>query len=120
MRSLATLRWHPPTLLGRNSFIAGRRRNLAATSAEKRKWRREGVRTKRERLFQQIPTLEPSIGATKASAKRAPSHGGNPFLFLVVFPVAMTGVVVMLRDDLRQELAEMGRKVGRSSDNKTH
>jgi hypothetical protein len=39
----------------------------------------------------------------------------NPFLFLVVFPLAMTGLVVTLRDDLRQQLADMGRRLTRST-----
>lgn len=34
----------------------------------------------------------------------------NPFLFLVVFPVAMTGLVVTMREDLRQQLAAVGRR----------
>lgn len=74
---------------------------LSATSADKRKWSREGVRTKRERMLQQQHlVLEPLLNAAKAPTKKTPSDGGNPFLFLVVFPVAMTGVVVMLRDDI--------------------
>lgn len=92
--------------MGRNNLgLTGRR---LATSAEKRKWSREGI-TKRERRL---------MLAQELVAKEPPKkiRDGNPFLLLVVFPVAMTGVVVMLREDLRSELAQMGRVLGRVGD----
>ena len=81
-------------------------RHSFATSAEKRKWKREGMSHK-ERL--RISLLNET---NSSKEKISPEKGRdiNPFLFLVVFPLAMTGLVVTLRDDLRQQLADAGRR----------
>ena len=82
-----------------------------ATSAEKRKWKREGMSQKeRERLSLLNQTNSLNAKGTPEKAKDI-----NPFLFLVVFPLAMTGLVIMLRDDLRQQLADMGRRLTTST-----
>mmetsp|Transcript_12010 Transcript_12010/g.22257 ORF Transcript_12010/g.22257 Transcript_12010/m.22257 type:complete len:126 (-) Transcript_12010:421-798(-) len=72
-----------------------------ASSAEKRKRKRQGM-TKRERRMAELQDLLPQELPDKVS-------DGNPFLFLVVFPVVMTLLVVTFRDDLREELKEQGR-----------
>lgn len=71
------------------------RRNLA-TSAERRKWKE---RPKLSHKEQKLLLLEET-----ENAKKPKDDDGNPFLFLVVFPVVMTGLVVFLRQDLREEL----------------
>jgi len=87
-------------------------RNLA-TSAEKRKWNRDGINIKRERRLQEAKEYLQTTVEKDSSRLQKDTANGNPFLFLVLFPVAMTAVVVMLRDDLQEELAEMGRSVRR-------
>lgn len=79
-------------------------RRKLATSAEKRKWK-SGAKSKRERRLESLENFPPE-GLSK---KKEGSDDGNPFLFLVVFPVIMTGAVVLLRDDLREELVHRGR-----------
>ena len=105
-RLLWSSRRIPFAALPRDAFSAGNpvvshgSRSLA-TSAQKRKWKRQNVSSKKqEKLF-----LEDESTRVKSKSKEV---AGNPFLFLVVFPVAMAAVVVFLREDLRDELKDLG------------
>jgi hypothetical protein len=69
-----------------------------ATSAQKRKWDGKQKPSKKDQNL--------SLSEETTNAKK-PKDDGNPFLFLVVFPVVMTGLVVVLREDLRDELRSM-------------
>ncbi len=76
-----------------------------ATSAEKRKWKRQGMSKKEKQIDSVVEEM------LEKNSKEE-SKDVNPFLFLVVFPVVMTGLVVTLRQDLREELIEKGRRFG--------
>jgi hypothetical protein len=66
-----------------------------ATSAQKRKWHRRQKPSKKEQHL---------LLSEEMSNVKKPKDDGNPFLFLVILPVVMTGLVVFLRADLREEL----------------
>lgn len=67
-----------------------------ATSAEKRKWKQSSRKQRKKYLLEEVLPEEEK------------GTDGNPFIFLVVFPVAMTGLVVLFRADLREQLADLG------------
>jgi hypothetical protein len=79
-----------------------------ATSAQKRKW-------KQKRQQQQQCSKQSNNGffdEINQIDSDPTSAGGTvnwrPIFFLGVFPLIMSGVVVLLRDDLREELEERG------------
>jgi hypothetical protein len=73
---------------------------LMATSAEKRKWRRLSK--------YEVDPIQ--LEASKKKYPSSPTSGSNahPFFFLVVFPVLLTSLVVLTREDLREELDQKG------------
>ena len=74
-------------------------RNLA--TSEKRTWKvHPRLSKKEERIFLEY---EEANNAKQAKA----DNDGSAFLFLVVLPIVMTGLVLILREDLREELLEM-------------
>ena len=81
-------------------------RHSFATSAEKRKWKRDGMSHKEKIRM----SLLNEANSSKEKITQKKDRDINPFLFLVVLPLAMTGLVVTLRDDLRQQLADAGRR----------
>lgn len=77
------------------------------TSAQKRKWQRlESKRKQQDLLLEDANNQQIVPTSTK-------EDGGNPFLFLVVFPIAMTGLVVLFRADFREQALELAPEVQR-------
>mmetsp|Transcript_17900 Transcript_17900/g.49637 ORF Transcript_17900/g.49637 Transcript_17900/m.49637 type:complete len:164 (-) Transcript_17900:202-693(-) len=83
-----------------------------ATSAQKRKWKRQGHLKHRgggRMLADDTKVPETSVSAAEASEK---GFDWKPLFFLVIFPLAMTGVVVIAREDLQQEVKDLRLSVG--------
>lgn len=79
-----------------------------ATSAQKRKWKNRQKTNRREEKIALIVEQETAQQLTKADEIRHKGVNWRPILFLGVFPIAASGILVLSREDLRQELEEKG------------
>jgi hypothetical protein len=81
-----------------------------ATSAQKRKWRRQSQKLTQPYSISKsnIELLGGMKGMDSHSSSSASSLDWRPIFFLGVFPFVMSCIVVILRDDLREELEEKG------------
>ena len=95
---------HPST-----TVVSSGRRGLA-TSKQKRKLQERGIlKTRQGRSIEPNPTTDKADYIQKqAEAIRQEGVNWKPIFFLGIFPVAMSGLVVLTRDDLREELEEKG------------
>jgi hypothetical protein len=91
------------------TMVSYGRRGLA-TSKQKRKLQEKGILKTR-----QGKNIEPNLTTNKvdpiqkqAEAIRQEGVNWKPIFFLGIFPVAMSSLVVLMRDDLREELEEKG------------
>ena len=76
-----------------------------ATSAQKRKWQREqGNKRFLKKKYAALTTEE----AATTNQKSTRNVSWQPLFFLGVFPVFLSVVVVLSRDDLREEVNEKG------------
>lgn len=106
-----------------------------ATSAEKRKMQRLSSKKMDPKLLEEEDELLRTVEQRAKNATAAGEHQGtppssdwsHPFFFLVVFPVMLTSLVVLTRDDLREELDQKGLvklftdwRRGPQSSNSTH
>jgi hypothetical protein len=85
------------------------RRGLA-TSKQKRKLQEKGIlKTRQGNTMESNPTTN-NVDPIQEQAEAIRQEGVNwkPIFFLGIFPVAMSGLVVLMRDDLREELEEKG------------
>jgi K+-sensing histidine kinase KdpD len=89
------------------------------TSAEKRKWRRLSQQKLDPKLLEEEEAILRNARAEKEQSKKSKtkessssssseSSNAHPFFFLVVFPVLLTSLVVLSREDLREELDQEG------------
>ena len=74
-----------------------------ATSAQKRKWKRQQQQQTGNKQF-----INEVVDKHSNSSSSSGTMNWRPIFFLGVFPLIMSGVVVLLRDDLREELEEKG------------
>ncbi|KAG7342005.1 hypothetical protein IV203_007097 [Nitzschia inconspicua] len=89
-----------------------------ATSAEKRKWRRLSKQESNPKILEQEDSMLQNTGNDKkmvtnkmtknASSSTSEPSNAHPFFFLVVFPVLLTSLVILTREDLREELDQKG------------
>jgi hypothetical protein len=80
-----------------------------ATSAEKRKWRRQQQqKSKKPRIDQKILEEEIGIKTSVKAPDATDSSNIQQILFLVLFPLLMTSIVVLTREDLREEAQQKG------------
>jgi hypothetical protein len=107
----------PLAIMGMQQRLQHYEMRLMATSAEKRKWRRlskvnPNLLDEEEALLRNVRNEKELELNKRSKAKNASStsSGSNahPFFFLVVFPVLLTGLVVLTREDLREELDQKG------------
>jgi hypothetical protein len=92
-----------------NRSICTRQIRYLATSAQKRKWLQEQGRNK-PFVKKKYAALAEKVGVTTMKRKNSKSTENNwkPLFFLGVFPVFMSIVVVLSRDDLREEVNAKG------------
>ena len=84
-----------------------------ATSAQKRKWKKQeqktGKRTRSKRQEQgELLLQEEERRVSKADEIREKGVNWKPIFFLGIFPIAMSGLVILLREDLREEVKAKG------------
>jgi hypothetical protein len=100
-------------LSGSNSSIASSSIRWLATSAQKRKWK--ATKKTSPKSNSQVSLVENNnekVSITKADEIREKGVNWRPILFLGIFPIVMSGLVIFLREDLRKEVEEKG--VGRA------
>ena len=92
-----------------NRSICTRQVRYLATSAQKRKWLQKQGRNK-PFVKKKYAALAEEVGATTIKGKNNKSTETNwqPLFFLGVFPLFMSIVVVLNRDDLREEVNAKG------------
>jgi hypothetical protein len=92
-----------------------------ATSAQKRKWKnQQQLMTTKKTSRKNNPqdslvenqNEQVKVSITQADEIREKGVNWRPLLFLGIFPIVMSGVVIFLREDLRKEVEEKG--VGRA------
>ena len=99
---------------GVSSNIKSWSRRSLATSKERRKYQEKGIwkgrgrrRTKdRDDFGKSNEAMDPIKEREKAI--REEGVNWRPIFFLGVFPIIMSGLIVLSRDDLRQELEQKG------------
>jgi primosomal protein N'' len=84
-----------------------------ATSAQKRKWNKQpgdasSPRARRGRKVDLLVEKDTMQKISKADEIREKGVNWRPLFFLGVFPILMSGFVVLGREDLRQELEQKG------------
>ena len=101
--SMAASSYSSPSSFGR--LVRTSNRRSLATSAQKRKWQREqGNKRFLKKKYAALTTEE--VATTNQNSARKVSW--QPLFFLGVFPVFLSVVVVLSRDDLREEVNEKG------------
>ena len=105
--NIATQLLSPITIQGRIPF-----RQSFATSAQKRKLQKKGYIKKRgqtgtNRSNNDVNVNDPSTRSMQ-SRKNSPPPAWIPMFFLGVFPLIMSFVVVISRDDLREQVLQSG------------
>lgn len=101
--SMAATLYSSPASLGR--LVRTSNRRSLATSAQKRKWQREqGNKRFLKKKYAALTTEE----VATSNQKSAGNVSWQPLFFLGVFPVFLSVVVVLSRDDLREEVNEKG------------
>jgi hypothetical protein len=93
-------------------------RRLLATSKQKRKWIKEQGNNKpfMKKKYASILEKEATEGTSKTDTKITATSSSSttattnwrPFFFLGVFPILMSGIVVLSREDLREEVEKKG------------
>jgi hypothetical protein len=89
--------------------LSSGRRGLA-TSKQKRKLEKKGIiKTRQGKIIESNATTN-KVDPIEIQAEAIRQEGVNwkPIFFLGIFPVAMSGLVVLSREDLREELEEKG------------
>ena len=88
------------------SFLGAKQTRHLATSAQKRKWQRE--QGNKPFLKKKYAALTAEEARTTAKQKSNKKNNWQPLFFLGVFPVFLSVVVVLSRDDLREEVNAKG------------
>lgn len=88
-------------------------RRFLATSKQKRKWVREQGNNKpfMKKKYASILEKEAAGGTSNIDTKvnsSSTTTNWRPFFFLGVFPILMSGIVVLSREDLREEVEKKG------------
>ena len=92
-------------------------RRFLATSKQKRKWIKEQGNNKpfMKKKYASILEKEATEGTSKTDTKITATSSSTtattnwrPFFFLGVFPILMSGIVVLSREDLREEVEKKG------------
>ena len=88
-------------------------RRFLATSKQKRKWVREQGNNKpfMKKKYASILEKEAVGGTSNIDTKvnsSSTTTNWRPFFFLGVFPILMSGIVVLSREDLREEVEKKG------------
>lgn len=89
--------------VGRTPFERSSWCRSLATSAEKRKWKRKGLESSSTERGTAV-----TGAASTARDRLVEGVNWRPLFFLGVLPVLLSGLVVLARDDLREQLEENG------------
>lgn len=118
---------HTRGRIGRVATTTSNARRQLATSAQKRKWKQQqqqqesqGGKSPKFAKYEKDSALEWKENTnTNSQRNKADDADWNPFLFLGVFPVVMTGLFVMIRKDLREDFARLGKSISTSWEGKS-